>query len=127
MCQPLIRRIHRGLGENNKIAIYQSVSLKLSLLMRPTELILDRMAPEIPIDASSKQPGVATAPGSSRRGARGHSGVGPMTPAETAEDFRFLQQMGSLIEAQNDLVKRSVITLAASRELLDKINDLLHR
>jgi hypothetical protein len=85
------------------------------------------MAPEIPADASGKRPSVATASGSSRRSVFGRDGVWPLTPAATAEDFKSLRQIGSVIEAQNDLVKRSVIKLAESQELLDKINDLLRR
>jgi hypothetical protein len=57
----------------------------------------------------------------------GHRCVGAATPAATDDDLRFLQYIGSIIEAQTNLVKRSVIALAESRELLAKINDLLRR
>jgi hypothetical protein len=57
----------------------------------------------------------------------GHRGAGVRASAATEDDFRFLRHIGSVIEAQTDLVKRSVITLAESQKLLAKINDLLRR
>jgi hypothetical protein len=114
-------------GKNKKIIIYQSVSLDLMLLTLLMERILGSMASDNFPHASSKRHSGATVFGSPRRRVFGQRRVGSATSVTTEDDFRFLRRVGSVIEAQSDLVKRSVATIAESRELLAKVSDLLHR
>jgi hypothetical protein len=75
--------------------------------------------------ASSKRRGGAIAFGSHHRRVFGQRRVGSATSVTTEDDFRFLRHVGRVIEAQSNLVKRSVTTIAESRELLAKVSDLL--
>jgi hypothetical protein len=79
-----------------------------------------------PRESSERHSG-ATGFGSPRRRVFGRRRVGSAASVTTEDDFRFLRHVGSVIEAQSNLVKRSVTTIAESRELLAKVSDLLHR
>lgn len=115
------------MGKNKKIIIFQSVSLYLVLLALLMERILPGMAFDTQAHASRKPHGRAIAHGSPRRRVVGQRRVGPATLVTTEDDFRFLRHVGSVIEAQSDLVKSSVAAVAESRELLAKVGDLLRR
>jgi hypothetical protein len=114
-------------GKGKKIIIYQSVSLDLMLPALTVERILAGMAFDTPAHPSTKRNRGAVAFGSPRRRMFSDQRVGSATPITTVDDFRFLRHVGSVIEAQNKLVKSSVTKLAESRELLARINDLLRR
>jgi hypothetical protein len=114
-------------GKSKKIIICQSVSLDLVLPALAVERILGGMVFDTPVHPSTKRNKGAAAFGSPRRRLFSHQRIGLATPATTEDDFRFLRHVGSVIEAQNDLVKSSVTKLAESRELLSRINDLLRR
>jgi hypothetical protein len=114
-------------SKNKKIIICQRVSLDLVLPTLVAERILGSMALDTPAHALRKPPRRAIARGSPRRRLFGHQGVGSATPVATEDDRSFLRHVGSVIEAQSDLVKRSVTTVAESRELLTRVNDLLRR
>jgi hypothetical protein len=114
-------------GKSKKIINYQSLSLDLVLLALTVERILGGMAFDTPAHASTKRNRGAIAFGSPRRRVFGHQHVASAAPVATEDDFRFLRHIGSVIEAQSDLVKSSVTRLAESRELLARINDLLRR
>lgn len=77
------------------------------------------MASDPAVCASSKLDNLASVSGYSHRKLA--------TPAATDHDFRFLQHVRGVIEAQTDLVKRSVVTLTESQQLLAKIDNLLRR
>jgi hypothetical protein len=83
------------------------------------------MAFDTPAHASSKPRSGAIARGSPRQRVWGRRRVGSATRLTTEDDRRFLRHVGSVIEAQSDLVKRSVTRVAESRELLAKVSDLL--
>lgn len=97
------------------------------LLALLVERILAGMAFDTPAHASGKPHRGAIAYGSPRRRLFGHQRVGWANPVVTEDDLCFLRHLGSVLEAQSDLVKRSVTTVAESGELLVKVNDLLRR
>jgi hypothetical protein len=97
----------------------------LVLLALLVERILAGMAFDTLAHASGKPHRRAISHGSPRRRLFGHQRVGWANPAATEDDRRFLRHVGGVLEAQSDLVKRSVTIVAESRELLAKVSDLL--
>lgn len=115
------------MGKSKKIIICQSVSIDSVLRAVMTERILDGMTFDAPADASRKRHRRTIAVGSPRRRVFGHQGFGSAISVAIEDDLRFLRHIGSVIDAQSDLVKSSVSKVAESRELLAKVNDLLRR
>lgn len=96
------------------------------MLALPMERILGDMAFDTPAYASSKPRSEAIAHRSPQR-LLGQRRVGLATRVSTEDDRRFLRHVGGVLEAQSDLLKRSVTIVAESRELLAKVGDLLRR